>query len=211
MKKTNWIGLLGTLIASGSLTGCDVVDSSQVSSSTDYASYTAIYNVQSNSAQYTAHFSVGGSIGTVLELNGNSQVTVDGNVMSEERDLFNDVTYEAGESGTQVFPQVHEFSFTDQNGNQLRNDFQFPAAAAPASGQSMTGSLQNGFFVNWVAQNAYPQFGSVTATLTRSDGYFISAYGNGGSSGTVDFSKSRIFNPWDQEVSLSYFAVEWIG
>jgi hypothetical protein len=132
MRTNDFMGIVGIFLPAIALSSCAVVDSSQVSATTDCAAYSAQYNAQSNSAQYNAHFSVGGGTGTVLDLNGNSTVTIDGNSMTAQTDIFNDLNYVATESALSPssFAQSHEFSFVDQSGNAYKNDFTFPSLIA---------------------------------------------------------------------------------
>ena len=193
MKKMNYLGISAGVLLGALTQGCDVVDSSQVSPSTVYSGYSAHYNEQTGSANYSAHFSVGGSTGTVLELDGSSTVEIDGSSMGMERDIFNDITYvDTVQASVQTYQSGHEFYFRDQNGNVFRNDFSFPTLVEVASGPTVA-SL-NGFSVNWVANGPMDPSDSVTGVVTRSDGMTAQAETNpwGAQNGTLTFAADAL-------------------
>jgi hypothetical protein len=194
MKTTGFVAFFEVLLSVIVFSGCDVVDSSQVSSSTDYATYTAHYDDQTQTAHYSAHFSVGGDVGTVLDLDGQSRVTIDGNSMEGQRDIFNDLYYIATEdsSSSSVYQETHEFQFTDQAGVTHRNDFIFPSLISPTSLQSMSASLQFGYAVIWQSQGPSASGDFVTATLTRPDGVSAMVTGEAGDSGVLAFGPSDL-------------------
>jgi hypothetical protein len=205
MKTTSFVALFEVFLSAIFFSSCDVVDSSQVSSSTDYATYSASYDQNTHSASYSAHFSVGGDEGTVLDLDGQSRVTIDGNSMEGQRDIFNDLYYVANESSAslEVYQETHEFQFVDQSGVMHQNDFTFPSLISPTPSQSMNASLLYGFAVIWEAQGPASPEDVVTATLTRADGVNASTSGAAGSGGVLAFSASDLAPLGAGEVTLT--------
>lgn len=188
------------------LSGCEVVDSSEVSSSTVHADYSATYHEQSNQTSYTAHFTVGGDTGTDIELDGNSAVEIDGNGMSDHHDIFNEVYYEASaQTSYQDYLINHEFYFRDQNGTVFRNDFNFPVMVEVGSVSSPTIPLGGAFTVNWIASGPVDTNDSVDAILTRSDGATAEAtsYSWGAPSGAVEFQAQTIQTLGASQVQLT--------
>lgn len=212
MKKVNYLGVSAGVLLSVLTQGCDVVNSSQVSPTTVYAGYSARYNEQNGSANYSAHFSVGGSTGTVLELDGASTVEIDGSSMSMQRDIFNDLTYvNTVQISAQDYQRGHEFFFRDQSGNIFRNDFSFPTLVEVAGGPSVE-SL-GGFSVAWVAGGPMDLDDSVTAVLTRSDGVTAQSYAAPGASqnGTLTFFADDLQRLGASQVQLTICHAHALG
>lgn len=205
MKKSELLGISAMVLLGALAQGCEVVDSSQVSSSTVFADYSANYSEETGTIGYSAHFSVGGPMGTSLELDQNSSVLFDGNSMSEDREiLFNDVYYVGNYPGTyQDALRNHEFTFRDQSGNLFKNDFSFPVLVEVAGGIS-SASL-NGFSVSWVASGAMDPNDTVTAVLTRSDGTGAkaTAYPSGAQNGTLTFQAQDLQQLGSTQVQLN--------
>ena len=202
---TSW-SVLSFAFAIAFLSGCGVVESSEVSSSTVHAAYTATYQEQSGQASYSAHFTVGNDIGTDIELDGNSTVEIDGNGMSDHHDILNEVFYEDGvQSSYQDYLTSHEFYFRDQSGTVFRNDFNFPVMVEVAGVSSPSISIQNYFSVNWVASGPVDPSDTVEAILTRSDGATgeVTNYPAGSQSGVIEFTPQILQTLGSSSVQLT--------
>jgi len=183
------------IFAAAVLSGCAVVDSSDVSPAAVHADYSASYYEQTNGTSYKAHFTVGGDTGTVVELDGESTVEIDGNGMADQHDLLNDVNYvRKASSSYQDYLSSHEFYFRDQSGTVFRNDFTFPVMVEVAALSTTDPSLQSGFSVNWVASGPMDSSDTVEAVLERPDGTLSKSTSNpwGATSGAIQFSTEEL-------------------
>jgi hypothetical protein len=181
------------------LSGCAVVDSSEVSPASVHADYSATYFEQTNGTSYKTHFTVGGDTGTVVELDGDSTVEIDGNGMTDQHDLLNDVNYvRKASSSYQDYLSSHEFYFRDQSGTVFRNDFTFPVMMEVAVLSTTDPTLQSGFTVNWVAsgpmESPMDSGDMLEAVLERPDGTLSKSTSNpwGAASGAIQFSTEEL-------------------
>lgn len=192
------------------LSGCAVVPASEVSSSTVHADYAATYDEQGSNTSYSAHFTVGGDTGTVIELDKNSAVEIDGQSMADEHDLVNDVYYESrSASSYEDYQSNHEFYFRDQSGDIFRNDFQFPVMVEIAGVSNPNPSRFNDFTVAWVVggpmESPMDSGDTLEAVMVRSDGAAARASANpyGATNGSITIPSEALQTLGSSSVQLS--------
>lgn len=142
------------LFVSAFTSGCADISSSQVSPSAIYSSYGAHYDEASNKIRFSATYTVGGALGTYVQLDSKSSVTLDGNSMTMSRDIFDQIFYEYDLSpATQALAQSHQFVYTDDSGRAYINTVSMPGLVVFQPNQNTNasiGSSSSGFAVSWV-------------------------------------------------------------
>lgn len=125
------------------VSGCAKELSSKVAQDRIYTDYRLVYDDTSRELKGTATFYFGNSTGTFLELDGASQVTFDGTLMTKNVTLLNSVSYEStlGSPSASQLSGDHTFVYTNNDGVKYTNSLrglgtlksQYPASVSSAA------------------------------------------------------------------------------
>jgi hypothetical protein len=176
--------------------GCAKTSSSDVNPSQIYTAYEATYRYggagyPADSAtpilKVTATFNVAGSTGTYVQLDGQSQVSVNGSVLTENEDIINQVTYVREKDGASDSDAGAAFSFvyTDNDGKQYQNTLTLPPPALIANAAGSIYSLSSALRVYWSASTAVASSETLIAYLEKVDGTYVVSSQSDASSGTA--------------------------
>ena len=107
------------------LVGCGSESSDDVAQDRIYTYYRFSYDAATNTTTAQARFTFGNLTGTRLTLGSNSNITCNGQPLTQTTELINQTLYEATFSG-----QVNsgEFTWTDNDGNVFVNTIDIPAS-----------------------------------------------------------------------------------
>lgn len=132
MKKTFILSIVSMLFIALSFTACEDAElSSSVDQNRIYTNYELFYNSNEDVTYARASFRFGNSLGTLLELDGTSEVSFNGDVLSkEEEPITNFLFYEKAYSG---FVDNGTFTWVDNDGNNYENTIQINTIDYPDS------------------------------------------------------------------------------
>ena len=148
------------LACSTATENCDSVTQDRI-----YQSYTASYDQKGDATSATAQLRFGDGTGTTLALTGKCNLTHDSYTLSKIN-LFG--TLYTGQGG--LLKPTHTFTFTDSEGNELRNSLSIPTIAfdAPPSSLSKSATTKIAFSGGALAKT---ESVSLTITSPESEGY----------------------------------------
>jgi hypothetical protein len=179
--------------------GCAKEDSSQVSPSSIYTSYSANYNDALKKVSSQAIFNTGGPTGTYLILDDSSQIAFDGSDLSQTTDVFNQVIYNSSESYSSFNTAnvAHTFVYTDSTGENYVNTFYFPALANPAYSTNSVSISSGTLTVSWASSDSLGA-DSLSLQLQGSAGFITQTISDGnsyeGNSGSTTMQPSDMKN-----------------
>lgn len=153
---------------------CARDNSSNVNQQRVYTHYSLNYDMSSSKVEGVSRFNFGGSTGTYLQLDGNSNVTFNGEKMDMVNGAFNDVYYTktvsaSAPAGTREFVMV----YTDNNGKTFENKFlivNLTLTSSPA-----TAVISNGYEIAWSSPSVNEE-SEIQVTFTKNENTSISAY-----------------------------------
>lgn len=176
--------------------GCAQVGSNEVSPSAIYADYSASYTDSTAQLSFTATFSVAGSTGTSVMLDGTSSVSLDGVTMPGSSDIINQYIYDYAYTATPTeLASPHEFVYTDNDGKTYANTVQIPLDVAVDTANGTVINVGNPFTVNWTSQDLLQSTDEVQVTIQKSDdstSVVNDDFGTGDVSGQVVFQPSDL-------------------
>lgn len=180
-------------------TGCAKTTSSNINQGQIYTAYEATYRYggpgyttdsSTPILRLSATFNVAGPTGTYVQLDGQSQVTVNGSTMTENQDLINQVfyTHEKDAAVEADAQQSYAFTYTDNDGKQYQNTLSIPPTITVANAASTSYSLAAPLHISWSAPTPVATSETLTGYVEKTDGsYFVSSQ-----SGTVSGNSGDI-------------------
>jgi len=184
------VGLL--FVTTGALNGCAVVNSSQVDQSTVHQGYEARYESGENKLHLEARFYVGGSTGTMLLLDGTSQVAAEGQKMNQTTSIFNEVIYARVLGSPGDLNRAFTFVYTNNDGRNFANVIRLPRGIAFGTGAGQSARLGSGHSFRWEAADAVQSGERLTLTVWSSQAMLMRDDSRGGMTGEILLSAGDV-------------------
>lgn len=161
--------LLVSISVLAALAACSNVDSSQVVPTEIHTSYATEYSDDDGMLRVTAHFAVGGSLGTNVVLDEGSYVTFDGERLRRDIGIVGTVAYgyERFRPGHDELSAFHELEYVDNRGRIYRNSVRLPSAIQV---QVMPVAPGADIAVRWTSDESLDPQESISASLTPRSG-----------------------------------------
>lgn len=193
--RTGILGLaLSIAIAIGS-TGCADVISSEVSPGAIYSSYSANYDEASHVIHFSAIFTVGGELGTYVQLDSHSSITLDQVPMSMDRNILDQIVYDYDlPASPQALTQTHTFLYVDDSGNAYQNTVTLPATVTFGAGQSLSASIRSGFTIYWNSTEPVGDYDQLRAEFQGQNTIESLSATGGGAAGDIVVVSSELQN-----------------
>jgi hypothetical protein len=168
-QRMNSYKLILSILLVTVFTACSNVDSSQVVPTEIHTSYSAEYREGEELIQVTAHFSVGGSLGTNVVLDEGSHVKFDGQRLRRDIGLVGFVGYslERYQPDQNELLRYHDFEYLDNKGRTYRNSVRLPRAIQV---QVQPVSPGGDIAVRWWSEESLGSQESISASIAARNG-----------------------------------------
>jgi hypothetical protein len=187
------IGVLGVAFV---LASCGEIASSQLNNTQISTAYSVSYDDFTEQLEFEATFTVGGSPETYVALSGPSSITLDGVPLTEETDIFNQVTYTYSYTADPAeVAATHVFVYTDNDGQVFTNTVTLPLDVAINVAPAASISISHNFTLGWVSSDPLQETDAVVATISagnETNEATESDDGTGSESGSVLFTPQQL-------------------